>query len=142
LSPHAFAYPTPALVGPDQHEERDRYQHAQAARARALEEQEQHREAEDREQLGTHLGRLRVYPDQVSGDGQVVQQWIPSQPAFTLTGIGDETIDPMHASSDSNGLVHTTLSSGIRATTVRVVASVDAFPTLLAQLMTRGTTTS
>jgi Big-like domain-containing protein len=52
---------------------------------------------------------------------------------FTLSGIGDETITPIHAITDRAGLVTTTLHSGIRATTVQVVATVDGAPGISAQ---------
>jgi hypothetical protein len=44
---------------------------------------------------------------------------------FQLSEIGDETIFPLEAVTDQNGLVHTTLTSGIRASTVHILAGVD-----------------
>lgn len=41
---------------------------------------------------------------------------------FSLSSVGGETIEPLEAVSDSNGMVSTVLSSGTRATTVRVNA--------------------
>jgi hypothetical protein len=45
--------------------------------------------------------------------------------SFTLSGIGDETIQPTQTASDNDGLARTTLTSGDRAATVRVTAGVD-----------------
>jgi len=42
---------------------------------------------------------------------------------FSLTGIGNESINPESSSTGSAGLVTTTFTSGTRATTVRVTAS-------------------
>jgi hypothetical protein len=44
---------------------------------------------------------------------------------FELTGIGDETIEPLEALTDANGIASTTLTTGIRAATIRVFAKVD-----------------
>jgi len=45
---------------------------------------------------------------------------------FELTGIGDETTNPLAAMTNAAGLVQTTLTSGTRATTVRVTARADS----------------
>ncbi|HVM96359.1 MAG TPA: Ig-like domain-containing protein, partial [Candidatus Acidoferrales bacterium] len=44
---------------------------------------------------------------------------------FTLTGTGTESISPLVAFTDMSGKVTTTLTSGTRASTIRVTASVD-----------------
>jgi hypothetical protein len=51
---------------------------------------------------------------------------------FSLSSVGGETIEPLEATSDSTGLVSTVLSSGTRATTVRVNARI-ADTTIVAQ---------
>jgi len=45
---------------------------------------------------------------------------------FLVTAIGGETVSPTMAVTDSDGLVRTTLTSGTRATSVQVIAQVDA----------------
>ncbi|MFQ5664877.1 MAG: Ig-like domain-containing protein [Candidatus Binatia bacterium] len=45
---------------------------------------------------------------------------------FKLTGSGSEILDPVAATTDPNGFVRTTLTSGTRATTVRVTAMADS----------------
>ncbi len=52
---------------------------------------------------------------------------------FTLTGTGSEGLNPLTATSDQNGLVSTVVTSGVQATTIRVVASVVANPGISAQ---------
>jgi len=52
---------------------------------------------------------------------------------FTLSGSGSESLNPLSAVSDQNGLVSTTVTSGIQATTVRVVATVVTNPGVSAQ---------
>ncbi len=45
---------------------------------------------------------------------------------FTLTAVDDETIHPLQVVTDRDGLARTTLSSGARASTLRVVAGADS----------------
>ncbi|MEO8602312.1 MAG: hypothetical protein ABI629_07045, partial [bacterium] len=45
---------------------------------------------------------------------------------FTVTAIGGESVSPLMAITDDAGLVRTTLTSGTRATSVQVIAQVDA----------------
>jgi hypothetical protein len=58
---------------------------------------------------------FRVTDGQANGVAGITVQ-------FSLTSVGGETIEPLEAVSDSNGVVSTVLSSGTRATTVRVNA--------------------
>ena len=44
---------------------------------------------------------------------------------FTLTDIDDEVLTPLEAMTNAEGLVQTTLTSGIRAATLRVIAAAD-----------------
>lgn len=46
--------------------------------------------------------------------------------SFSLTAVDDETILPLQTVTDADGLARTTLSSGVRASTVRVVAGADS----------------
>jgi Big-like domain-containing protein len=52
---------------------------------------------------------------------------------FVLSGTGSETLNPSMAISDANGFVSTTVTSGIQASTVRVVASVITNPSISGQ---------
>ncbi len=45
---------------------------------------------------------------------------------FTLTALGGESVNPTMATTDGNGQVTTTLTSGTRTTSVQVIARVDA----------------
>jgi hypothetical protein len=45
---------------------------------------------------------------------------------FQLTGSGSELLDPVSAITDADGMVSTTVTSGTRATTIRVTASADS----------------
>jgi hypothetical protein len=46
--------------------------------------------------------------------------------AFQLTGSGSEILNPTAAITDANGMVSTTVTSGFRATTVRITAQADS----------------
>ncbi len=46
--------------------------------------------------------------------------------SFELTGSGSELLDPVTATTDAAGVVNTTVTSGTRATTVRVTATADS----------------
>ena len=46
--------------------------------------------------------------------------------SFQLTGSGSELLNPNAAITDANGLVTTTVTSGFRATTVRITAEADS----------------
>jgi hypothetical protein len=46
--------------------------------------------------------------------------------SFVLTGSGTELVNPLVAITDANGFVSTTVTSGTRATTIRVTAQADS----------------
>ena len=52
---------------------------------------------------------------------------------FTLVGTGSESLSPLTAISDENGLVETTLTSGVQATSIRVTASLVGNSSITAQ---------
>ena len=52
---------------------------------------------------------------------------------FSLLSLGGETIEPIDATSNDNGIVQTILSSGNRATAVRVTATAIGFPSVTTQ---------
>ena len=45
--------------------------------------------------------------------------------AFGLVGLGDETLAPLEASTDGDGVAQTTLTTGVRTATVRIAAAAD-----------------
>lgn len=52
---------------------------------------------------------------------------------FTLSGTGSESVNPPSAVSDGSGMISTTVTSGIQAATVRVVASLASNPAISGQ---------
>ncbi|MFN8625445.1 MAG: Ig-like domain-containing protein [Candidatus Binatia bacterium] len=52
---------------------------------------------------------------------------------FTLSGTGSESLNPLTAVSDPDGVVQTAVTSGVQATSVRVTASVQSLPGVSAQ---------
>lgn len=52
---------------------------------------------------------------------------------FTLSGTGSESLNPLSAVTDASGMVSTTVTSGIQAATVRVVATLVSNPAISGQ---------
>jgi len=52
---------------------------------------------------------------------------------FALVGTGSESLNPLTAISDEDGLVQTALTSGVQATTIRVTAALVSNPSISAQ---------